>query len=307
MSGIDFTIVAEGLRFPEGPIALADGTFLVVEICGQALTRISEKGDLTVIADLEGGPNGAAMGPDGWCYICNSGGWVYMEDGGNRRPIGQSARNGWIERVHLETGRVEKLYEAVNGMPLRSPNDIVFDAHGGFWFTDHGKTTPRSRDVTGIYYAKADGSQIEEVITGMVTPNGIGLSPDGSTLYVAETMPRRIWAFDVINPGKILHRPWPSLNGGRLVAGLEDANLLDSLAITADGDICVATLNNGGIWQVSPDGKQRRHTPLPDFYTTNICFGGPDMKTAYVTLSMSGRLAAMRWETAGLPLHHLNR
>ncbi len=300
-----FRVIATGLRFPEGPIALADGTFLVVEIAGQALTRIAD-GTKAVVANLDGGPNGAAMGPDGWCYICNSGGWLYTEENGQRRPIGQTATSGWIERVHLETGQVERLCDRVGDVALRSPNDIVFDAQGGFWFTDHGKRTPRTLDVTQVYYARRDGT-VTAAISSMVTPNGIGLSPDERTLYVAETLPRRLWAFDIAKPGVIDRKPWPSQNGGRLVAGLPDNNALDSMAIDSEGHICVASIMNGGIWRISPDGRQRIHLPLPDIYTTNICFGGPDLMTGYATLSASGRLVAFDWPVPGHPLNYVNR
>ena len=68
------TIVAEGLAFPEGPVAMPDGSVLVVEIGGRSLTRVRTDGTLERIAALEGGPNGAALGPEGWVYVCNSGG-----------------------------------------------------------------------------------------------------------------------------------------------------------------------------------------------------------------------------------------
>jgi len=303
---VEFSVITDQLRFPEGPIAMPDGSVIVVEICGQALTRVHPDGSLQVIAKLEGGPNGAAMGPDGWCYICNSGGWIYTEKQGLRHPIGQSMRSGWIERVHIETGKVERFYDGLPGETLNSPNDIVFDAHGGFWFTDLGKIRGRIRDVGAVYYAKADGSHIERIIDNLVEPNGIGLSPDGQTVYVAETRTRRILAFDLSAPGKIIHAPWPAPSGGRLVAGLPDNNHLDSLAVDSGGNICVASLNNGGIWEVSADGKKRRHIALPDFFTTNICFGGPDLTTAYATLSMSGQLIKFDWPRPGTPLHFLN-
>ena len=85
---------------------------------------------------------------------------------------------GRIERIDLETGEVEVLYDACDGEPLKGPNDIVFDATGGFWFTDHGKYRGRDRDRTGVFYARADGSSIEEKIFPLEGPNGIGLSPD---------------------------------------------------------------------------------------------------------------------------------
>ncbi len=298
-------VLTDRLRFPEGPVALADGSVLVVEIAGQALTRVHPDGRLDIVAELEGGPNGAALGPDGWCYICNSGGWLYAEEAnGWRRPRGQSETPGWIERAHLATGRVERLYTRCGEVELQAPNDLVFDRNGGFYFTDHGKRRPRTMGVTSVFYARSDGSGIVEAVTGLVTPNGVGLSADEGTLYVAETIPRRLWAFSLRAPGEIASEPWPSPNGGRLVAGLPDNNYLDSLALDAAGNICVASFNRCGIWTISPDGGTRDFLPLDDFYATNIAFGGPDLSTAYVTLSSTGRLVALSWPQAGQILNH---
>ncbi len=81
----------------------------------------------------------------------------------------------------------------------------------------------------------------------------------------------------------------------------------NSLAVEANGSICVATLAHGGITVVAPDGGAFEHVPMPDFHTTNICFGGPELRTAYVTLSGAGRLVALDWPRPGLPLEYLNR
>jgi gluconolactonase len=301
--------IATGLRFPEGPIAMPDGSVVLVEIEAQRLTRVLPDGTTRVIAVTGGGPNGAAIGPDGACYICNNGGFRWHEHKGVLRPMLQAEdyTGGRIERVDLVTGAVTVLYTEAGGNKLRGPNDIVFDNAGGFWFTDLGKTRARDWDRGGVYYANADGSLIKEVIFPLVTPNGIGLSPDGDRLYVAETVTGRLWAFDVVAPGEIKRQPFPSPNGGSLVAGLPGYQLFDSLAVDAEGNICVATLFNGGITVISPDGARVEHVPMPDLYTTNICFGGPDLRTAYVTLSGSGRLVAMPWPRPGLPLHYLNR
>jgi gluconolactonase len=302
--------LASGLRFPEGPIAMTDGSILLVEIEGQALTRVTTEGRVERIAALAGGPNGAAIGPDGKVYICNNGGfnWHRSEAYGIR-PIGQADgyTGGWIETVDLANGAVERLYEASDVGPLRGPNDLVFDRAGGFWFTDHGKTRPREVDRGSVCYAKADGSEIREVIFPLWSPNGIGLSADERTLYVAETFTGRVWAFDLSAPGELAKRPWPdSPNGGRLLIGLPGYQNLDSLAIDGEGYVCVATLANGGITVISPDGRAASHVPLPDPMTTNLCFGGPELRTAYVTLSSTGKLVALPWPRPGLPLNYLN-
>jgi len=302
---MEIRTLAEELQFPEGPVAVGDGSVLVVEIAGGTLTRIAADGAKSVVARTGGGPNGAALGPDGTCIIANNGGFEWHREGGHIRPLTQARdyAGGRIERVDLGTGAVEYLYRTCGEVPLKGPNDLVFDTHGGFYFTDLGKRRPREMDIGAVYYAKTDGSFITEVAYPMVTPNGVGLSPDGTILYVAETEAARLWAFPIEAPGVARKEPWPSPHGGRLVAGMGGYQRFDSLAVQEDGRICVATLINGGITVTSPDGRHVEHHPMPDPMTTNICFGGPDRKTAYITLSWTGRLVAVDWPTAGLKLN----
>jgi gluconolactonase len=300
---MSFREIARGLGFPEGPVCLPDGSVLVVEIRRGTLSRVAPDGAVTVVAHLDGGPNGAAIGPDGAVYVCNNGGFEWHEAGGIVLPGNQptSYQGGSIQRVELATGRFRTLYTACEGRPLRGPNDLVFDAQGGFWFTDHGKTRPRDRDRTGVFYALPDGSSIREVIFPLDAPNGIGLSPDGRRLYVAETHTGRVFWWEIAGPGVV--RPNPlSPNGGHLLIGLPGMQLLDSMAIDAEGNVCVATLVNGGITIISPDGSRSQHVPMPDLLTTNLAFGGPDLQTAYITLSGTGRLVAAPWPTRGLRL-----
>ena len=299
--------VASGLGFPEGPVALPDGSVIVVEIEGGRLTRISPSGRRETIATLGGGPNGAALGPDGKCYVCNNGGFAWHRAADNYlRPIGRAEAytGGRIERVDLTTGAVEILYDRCGDVPLKGPNDIVFDGKGGFWFTDLGKVHGRLMDRGAVYYARADGSLIKEAAFPVMTPNGVGLSPDGRTLYVAETETSRLWTYDVVGEGELSQEPWPSPNGGRLLHGLPGFQRFDSLAVEADGAICVATLVRGGVSVFSPDSALIEFHEAPEPYCTNICFGGADMKTAYITLSGTGRLIAVDWPRAGLKLPH---
>jgi len=200
----DIRVLATGLRFPEGPVALDDGSVVLVEIARGTVTRVAADGAVSVVADLGGGPNGLALGPDGGLYVCNNGGFEWHDEAGLLRPVGTpgSYSGGRIERVDLRTGASRMLYDRCGEHRLCGPNDIVFDRHGGFYFTDLGKTRPRDRDQGGVYYAMADGSGIKAVAYPMLTPNGIGLSPDEATLYVAETEGGRLWAFDIVEPGR---------------------------------------------------------------------------------------------------------
>jgi gluconolactonase len=304
------TQLAAGLRFPEGPVAMPDGSVVLVEIERRTLSRVTADGRVQVIATLGGGPNGAAMGPGGKIYVTNNGGLKFVERPGRLFPVAQADDyvTGSIQVVDLASGKVETLYDSCDGRRLRGPNDLVFDRAGGFWFTDLGKTRERDADRGAVYYAKADGSAITEAIFPLERPNGIGLSPDERTLYVVETPTARCWAFTLSGPGQI-----ESANGvyrgekGRVVTGLGGYQMFDSLAVDAQGHIAVATLITGAVSDLWPDGSRVDQYTLPDMMVTNVCFGGRELRTAFATLSMGGTLVAFEWPRPGLPLNHLNR
>ncbi|MEO1044215.1 MAG: SMP-30/gluconolactonase/LRE family protein [Pseudomonadota bacterium] len=304
-------IIAEGLRFPEGPVVMTDGSVIVVEIEAGRITRITPDGAKTTVAETGGGPNGAAVGPDGKLYICNNGGFHYINGGTDEAPFlvphGQAENysGGRIERVDIATGEVEILYKDGDfGCVLRGPNDIVFDDAGGFWFTDHGKTRPRERDVTGVFYARADGSLLKEVIFPSENPNGIGLSPDGKRLYVAETYTCKLWAYNIASPGEIAFEQGLLGPQGQFLYSPGGFTYFDSLGVEADGNICVATIGECGISVISPEGQLVEFVQTTDPFTTNIAFGGEDMQTAYICLSATGQLLKMDWKRAGLRLNY---
>jgi len=300
---MDFELVAEGLEFPEGPIAMADGSVILTEIKGQRLTRVTPDGRKETVVETGGGPNGAAIGPDGAIYITNNGGsfeWLDNQGLCIPGPTPASHAGGSIQRFDLKSGKLETLYDACDGKRLIGPNDLVFDKAGGLWFTDHGCSTPDGRKFGGVYYAKADGSQITRQRDHLISPNGIGLSPDERAVYVADTNLGRLWAFDVTAPGQL--GPGPGFAPGRVICNLPDYQLLDSLAVEAGGKVCVATIINGGITAFDPDGTTE-HFAFPDLICTNICFGGDDMKNAWITASSTGKLFKARWPRPGLRLN----
>lgn len=300
----EWKTLATGLGFPEGPIACADGSVLLVEIEAGWITRVQADGRIEHVVQTGGGPNGMAFGPDGHLYVCNNGGCLWREWNGMRLPHGtpEDYRSGSIQRVDLTTGDVEELYTAAGKVPLRGPNDIVFDAHGGFWFTDNGKSTPRQRSVTGVFYATIDGGSCREIIFPLDNPNGIGISPDGRTLYVSETPPARLWAYEIVAPGEVALVAGLRGMSGTFLYATPGVAAYDSLALEDCGNICVATIGQAGITTISPNGELVDFVATPDPFTTNICFGGPDLRTAYVTLGGTGRLVGRRWPRAGLAL-----
>jgi gluconolactonase len=301
--GDQFEVLADGLLFPEGPVAMLDGSVIFVEMRAGRIARIDRAGKVSVVADCGGGPNGAAIGPDGALYVCNNGGSSYSTGHFTSTGPAPDYQGGSIQRVDLRDGETTVLYEHCNGHRLSAPNDLVFDQHGGFYFTDFGKKRARSRDHGGLYYALSDGSFISEIAYPVQAANGVGLSPDGTTVYVAETETSRLWAFDLAEPGRINKLGFPSPHGGRLVCGLPGFQRFDSLALDSQGNICVATLMTGQVCVIAPSGELLRQIKFPDSYVTNICFGGADLTTAYVTLSETGRVVSLPWPVPGLKLH----
>lgn len=304
----EYEVIADGLRFPEAPVVMPDGSVIVAEIEAGRITRCWAGGRKQVIAVTGGGPNGLAFGPDGKLYCCNNGGFHWSEKGGMLAPhgIAKDYGGGRIERIDVKTGAAEILYQSGDhGVMLRGPNDIVFDDQGGFWFTDHGKIDydKRCHDIVGIFYAKADGSFIEEVIFPSQNPNGIGLSPDGKSLYAAESFTCRLMKFHIIAPGNVDETAGPGGPGIPLYrpAGYK---FFDSLGMEECGNIAVATIGECGISVVSPAGDLIEFVATDDIFTTNIAFGGADMRDAYITLSGTGRLVKYRWPRAGLRLAH---
>jgi gluconolactonase len=295
-------ILTTGLLFPEGPVALDDGSVLCVEIARGTLTRIHPDGTKAVVAKLGGGPNGAAIGPDGACYVANDGGLTWHTQNGTTLPTGVPAdfAGGSIQRVDLRTGAARTLYTHAGENQLKGPNDLVFEPSGGFFFTDTGKFYARTQDRGGVYWAKPDGSEIRQVVYPLVTPNGIMLSPDRQTLYVASTATRQIWSFRITGPGQLAQKDGRAEM--KVVASLGGIFNFDSMCMQADGTLVAAAGFPGQLMQISPNGNVLNKISLPDAAVTNAAFGGHDMRTLYVTFSATGRIAVLPWPSPGLKL-----
>jgi gluconolactonase len=325
MSGFrksEFRVLTNGLGYPEGPVYHSDGGVTLVEVHNGTLTRVNADGTTQIIANLGGGPNGAAVGPDGAIYICNDGGlgWTQIPATPTTLPVlvpvGQPPdyTTGLIQRVSGDS--FTTLYSQCNGDRLCSPDDLVFDATGNFWFTDWGKQRATDRDITAVYYAQPDGTKIVQAIPQRSAPNGIALSPDDSRLYVAETYARWILYWELASPGVIKPNPHTLDGSYLLTADIPGQGTLDSMAVDEEGNVYAATMLPqgpnpaipGGITVISPKGKildfiellvEGKPEPLP----SNLCFGGPDRRTAFITLAGTGRLVACEMKIPGKALH----
>jgi gluconolactonase len=275
-------VVTDGLAFPEGPVVMADGSVILVEIMAARISRCWN-GRRETICEIGGGPNGLAIGPDGALWVCNNGGMI----------PGVEREAGRIERVDLATGRFERVYESCEGKPLRGPNDLVFDSTGRLWFTDLGVIVDQERiHAGGLFTAAPKDGEPTAVYRRSVSYNGVGLSPDQKHVLVADTLQARIYRYD--------NRP--EAQEPQYVGTAMGPIGFDSLAVTATGNVCVATVFEGGVATITPTGEVSVRRIPEEPYVTNIAFGGEDMCDAYVTLSSSGKLVKLRWDEPGLKL-----
>lgn len=292
-------VITAGLEVPEGPVALVDGDVLVAEIKGGRLTRVSANGTTTVVAELGGGPNGAALGPDGRVYVCNNGGsaWVHVVDElylPQHRPAGERARS-MMQIVDLRVGLVEEVYQDEAGHPFNSLNDLVFDAQGGCYFTDFGRAFADVTESGHVYYADPGFVGIRRVLSGLSRPNGCGLSPEEDRFYVSETTTGRVWWWRVEQPGVLVGgETFRGSGGGNLLYGAAGFDLFDSMAVDRDGRVCVATYFDRGVSVISPNGAEVTVLRVADRLITNLAFS-PDWSTAYLTAVGSGALLAIDW------------
>jgi gluconolactonase len=224
---------------------------------------------------------------------------------GRVEPLG-----GEVRVTAQMPGRIAEVLVAVNDKVLAGDllvrlddEELLARVHSA---TAEVAIRKRDRDNGGLYYAKADGSKIVEVAYPVSGPNGCGLSPDGKTFYAVELEPSRLWAYEILSPGVVRKIKFPhSLNGGRLLCGLPGFQGFDSLAVDSAGRICIGTIwDKPQITVISPKGEVVREVPMPEAIPTNICFGGPNYETAFVTLSGTGKLVSMKWDVPGLPLSY---
>ena len=213
--------------------------------------------------------------------------------------LADAPRSPSIQRVELATGAHRPLISASEAAPLVAPNDLVFDAHGGFYFTDT-RAPAEGREPGAIYYAKADGTGVRR-LADAPGANGIVVAADRRRLLVAG--PLRVLAFDIVGPGELARD-----GAGKAIASIfcsAQSGRFDSMAAEAGGGLVVGTLMIGGL-SVFTERGALRETVLapPERSVTSVGFGGPERRTAFATLTQTGKLCAVDWPRPGLRLQY---
>jgi gluconolactonase len=261
-AGVEPELVKDGFMFTEGPVGTPDGGLYFTDIPAKKIYKIDPEGKITTVRMNTGGANGLALNL----------GELYAAEG-TAKLISRGNHNG----------RNTTVIDTTNAPLLGAPNDLIFDAKGGFYFTDPG-ATPMFPKVAGqfgkVYYVATSVGippyPIDEKIT---RPNGLTLTIDGRFLLVDDTLGDTIWAFDV--------QPKVGSKGGikktefsKITLLTDGESLADGMAIDREGRVYVTT--GAGIQVFDRKGKFLGNIKVPK-QPSNVAFSGPDKKTLYIT------------------------
>ncbi|RNL62450.1 SMP-30/gluconolactonase/LRE family protein [Nocardioides marmoriginsengisoli] len=288
---LETEVRVEGLLFPEGPVVLPSGDLVVCELAGRRVTRIDARGGKRTLATFAGSPNGQVVAPDGSLWVCDNGGRWVAESAADLRE-GPGDQPGLLWRLTLD-GDLAPLLTEIDGRPLTSPNDLCLDGDGGLWFTDPVWPDADGQVSAGkIGYRAADGRAHYEH-EGLRFPNGLAVTAAGDALIVAESYTSWLHRFPILGPGR-LGQPEP-------FAFLGEGTLPDGLCFDSAGRVIVAGAGTGCVVVFTADGEDLGRIPFGND-VTNVCFGGSDLRTLFVTEVGLGRVSTVRWDVPGLPM-----
>jgi gluconolactonase len=285
--------IATALAFTEGPTVDRDGTVYFTDLVTQRIMKLSPEGVLSTYREQSNGANGLVIDPQRR---------LIAAEGADNRRTGVLVKNTpRVTRTDLTTGRVEILADNFQGTPFRGPNDVTLDGKGRVYFTDP--------EAVAVYRIDAPQTVVRILSTPEIErPNGIQISPDDRTLYLVEANgapggARLIRAYDLQPDGMVRNmRVHYNFSPGRSADGMSidaDGNLYASAGLHRTRGTAETLDTRCGVHVISPAGRLIEFIPIPEDTITNNAFGGPDMKTLYITAGKT--LYKVRTRTAGLP------
>jgi gluconolactonase len=285
--------VATTVAFTEGPTADRDGNVYFTEIITQRIMRLGADGVLTTYRERSNAANGLLIDPQGRLIAC--------EGAAFERPGVKVSGIPRVTRTDLTTGQVEVLADAYEGQPLVGPNDVTIDGQGRLYFTE----------LNGAAVYRIDGpGKIVRILAApdIQRPNGIQISPDDRTLYLVEANgaaggARLIRRYDLQPDGTVRNmRVHYDFSPGRSADGMSidsQGNLYAAAGMNQLRGTAETLATKTGVYVISPQGKLLKFIPIAEDYITNNAFGGPDMRTLYVTAGKT--LYQLRTDVPGLP------
>ena len=254
--------IARSKTFTEGPVFDRQGNLYFSH--REGIYKLTPKGELIDwVQDAEAGFNGHKILPDDTHLVC-------------------AAKKSAVWRFDASGKYLGSASSECDGKPLREPNDLTLDGHGGFYFTDPGGS--RKEPVGSVYYVDRCG-KTKRAAAGMIVPNGLVIDPSAKFLYVAETAPNRILRFPIGAPGKLgqmeVFATLPRRAGHQAVP--------DGLAVDTKGNLYVAHLGTGQVLVLSPEGKLVQQLPGGNYDVSNLAFGGKDRNQLFITGSVGYR------------------
>jgi gluconolactonase len=235
------TVVVDGLQSPEGPSFSKEGVLHFVDWDAQKVYYVGKEGKLQTLVHTEGVPTGSKFHRNGLLYVADGKLGVIAVD---------------------PSGHIEIKAEEWQGQEFRGPNDLIFSSHGDVYFTDP-KGSDRDHPIGNVFILRPSG-KVEYFVGGMQFPNGITLSDDEQTLYLAETLQNKIWAFELDENGLERSR--------KVFAELEGGVGPDGMAFDQEGNLFIAHFGKGVISVINPDGKLIRELDAGGKNPTNLAF-----------------------------------
>lgn len=259
----------------EGPSFDTDGNLYLVDIAFGLIFRLSPQGDVELLSEYDGEPNGLKIHRDGRIIICDHKNGLMLLD-----PVSGQVRP-WITRFRTES--------------FKGLNDLFIAPNGDIYFTDQGQTG--MQDPTGrVFRLRAADEVVEPLLTNVPSPNGIVADPALTKLFVAATRDNSVWRGMLLPDGSLTRV-------GRFV-NLSGGSGPDGLALDQAGNLFIAHAGLGVVWMYSPDGLPlARIDSCAKNMTTNIAFGGPENRHLYITESHSGTVMVAEMEIPGMPMH----
>lgn len=275
----DSPVVAEGAvveqistnhGFTEGPVVDAAGTLFFVDVPFNTIYQVTPDGEVSPFVSGSGCANGLGISPDGVLHACLN---------GDRSIVAVDSDGSYTT--------VADMYQ---GKRFNNPNDMWFDANGGFYFTDpaYYLNTTIEQDGQCVYYVTPDRSAVIRVIDDSVQPNGLIGTPDGTVLYVADPGQRIVFKYSINDDGTLSNKT------------VFSHNECDGMTIDSDGNLYFSDIyytDGPGITVYNPDGELIESIAVPEG-TSNCGFGGPDKKTLFITARTS--VYKLQMKVAGL-------